>query len=481
MLQKFLLLTASVLALCTLALFQSPFAHAAPESAYIVNSSADTNDGQCNAQNCTLREAINAANASAGLDTINFHIGGCACIIYPLAVLPPISDPVIINGYTENGAMPANSDNPTVLKITLRGSLAPAAQPGLRITGGGSTVKGLVINDFDFAGIWLRDKGGNTIAGNFIGTFASGISASPNDRGILISDGSTKNFIGGTAYELRNLISGNTLAGVEVANTGADNNTIVGNIIGVNINSDPRGNGKGIVLHSKKNLVGLGSTPYGINLIAANLGAGIEISGANAKGNVVAFNLIGSFDGPAAGNGTYGVLLADGATKNTIGTVDSPNYIFGNGANGIAVLGDTTKQNSLRGNFIESNGGLGIDLNQDGVTPNDTLDADGGANLRQNFPTVSFVVNKKVKGKLVGTPNMRYAIELYATLICDVTGYGEGQFIGSVTITTDAAGKANWNYTHANVFQDQLFITAIATDRKGNSSEFSKCKQVATN
>ncbi len=44
-------------------------AHAA---GFVVNSTADTDDGTCDAANCTLREAINAANAMAGTDTITF-------------------------------------------------------------------------------------------------------------------------------------------------------------------------------------------------------------------------------------------------------------------------------------------------------------------------------------------------------------------------------------------------------------------------
>jgi CSLREA domain-containing protein len=42
----------------------------------IVNSLADTNDGACNSSHCTLREAMNAANASLGADTINFNLSG---------------------------------------------------------------------------------------------------------------------------------------------------------------------------------------------------------------------------------------------------------------------------------------------------------------------------------------------------------------------------------------------------------------------
>ena len=50
-------------------------ARAAPQT-YTVNSLADTDDGACDANNCTLREAINAANANSGADTIKFSVSG---------------------------------------------------------------------------------------------------------------------------------------------------------------------------------------------------------------------------------------------------------------------------------------------------------------------------------------------------------------------------------------------------------------------
>src|SRR5438105_8140713 len=53
-----------------------PIAHAT--STYIVNTTDDHDDGVCNAADCTLREAINAANALVNSNTsprnINFSI-----------------------------------------------------------------------------------------------------------------------------------------------------------------------------------------------------------------------------------------------------------------------------------------------------------------------------------------------------------------------------------------------------------------------
>ena len=42
---------------------------------FTVTKTADTNDGVCDAD-CSLREAVSAANAAAGADTIDFAAGG---------------------------------------------------------------------------------------------------------------------------------------------------------------------------------------------------------------------------------------------------------------------------------------------------------------------------------------------------------------------------------------------------------------------
>lgn len=51
------------------------FVQAAPLSTFTVTKTADTNDGMCDAD-CSLREAIIAANANPGADIINFSVHG---------------------------------------------------------------------------------------------------------------------------------------------------------------------------------------------------------------------------------------------------------------------------------------------------------------------------------------------------------------------------------------------------------------------
>ena len=62
--------------IAALAIALAPFVFPAPASAasFTVTKTADTNDGVCDAD-CSLREAISAANAAAGADTITVPAG----------------------------------------------------------------------------------------------------------------------------------------------------------------------------------------------------------------------------------------------------------------------------------------------------------------------------------------------------------------------------------------------------------------------
>lgn len=182
------------------------------QTTFTVNSANDVDDGTCNVTHCSLREAINAANANAGLDIIAFNITGAGPhTIQPTAGLPAVTDAVIIDGYTQSGAS-VNTNGPdqgtnAVLQIEVDGSNSGGAG-FLRIasTGGGSTVKGLVINRFG-AGITVQSSG-NTIEGNFIGTDVGGTAAQSNTgvAGVHIEN-AANNTIGGSATAARNILS----------------------------------------------------------------------------------------------------------------------------------------------------------------------------------------------------------------------------------------------------------------------------------
>lgn len=74
---------------------------------FVVNATGNLEDqnpgnGVCKTElnECTLRAAIQEANALAGTDTITFNIGTGNPLITPLTALPAITTQVIIDGNT---------------------------------------------------------------------------------------------------------------------------------------------------------------------------------------------------------------------------------------------------------------------------------------------------------------------------------------------------------------------------------------------
>lgn len=526
----------------------------------------------------SLRQAIFDANANHGLDTIAFDIaGGGVRTIMPSSELPPITDPVIIDGTSQ----PGYAGTPL---IELDGSLAGFFESGLTIEAGNSVVKGLAINHFHDDGIDLMYRGGNVLVGNYIGTDPTGAQAQGNGIGVMI--GSDNNLIGGTEAGAGNLISGNG-GGIEILGSGATNNSIQGNYIGtdatgtqalgnttgvdilggrnntvggtatgagnlisgnsatgLSLGSDGnivRGNyigtdvtgaravgnfngvsilgeanfvggttpgsgnviagnggpgieiifvsgnviqgdyigtdatgtqalgngGDGVVLNGSNNTVG-GTTAGAGNLIAANGGSGIAIQ---ARGNAVEGNLIGtdiSGTNPL-GNSMDGVSLLTGASGNTVGgtVAGAGNTIAFNSLSGVLVNQGT--DNAIQGNAIFANGGLGIELVDQG-------------NHDQEAPMLiaasSDGQNTTVVGTLTSAPNTDFVLEFFSNTECGLGGYGQGEiFLGSLTVTTDDTGLVEFTAMLDPVDVGQ-FITATATDPEGNTSQFSNCVAV---
>jgi CSLREA domain-containing protein len=291
----------------------------------VVNSTDDVDDGTCNANHCSLREALNAAAVHTGPDTISFNIPptdpGCdasgVCTIRPANVLPSVTDGgTIIDGYTQPGASP--NSNPfgqpinAALKIVLDGSQIPYYPTGLTISSAGNTVRGLVIQRFN-DGIYVSDASDNRIEGNFIGTDVHG-SADAGNRchGVSISGvqdgpGSTNNVLGGSSPQARNLIAGNDCVGVGIGSVG--NNKVLGNYIGTNASGTSAlpNNGDGVYVFnvSNNNMIG-GQATDEANLIAFNGMHGVEIHGSyGAARNTITHNRIHS-------NGGKGIALLSG-------------------------------------------------------------------------------------------------------------------------------------------------------------------------
>jgi CSLREA domain-containing protein len=338
-------------------------AQAATAATFTVTSTADTASGSCGA-NCTLRDAIIAANATPGADTINFNIGGSSGLktIAVTSPLPVITDTVTIDGYTQPGAsantLGLNAGNNAVLNIQLSGAGAGDSVVGLRISTSNSIIRGLIINNFSECGIRIDTGTGNTVAGNFIGTNAAGNAASGNfNRGILIV-GSTGNFVGDGTNAGRNLISGNFGTGISITGGGSAN--VSNNYIGTNAAGTaaiPNTQAGIRIADSSNSTIGSATTGAG-NVISGNDSHGIEIVQSAlttaASGNLVIGNLIGlAANGTAAlGNTGSGVLINAGG--NTVGGTNAVrrNVISANKGNGVSISTSYGANNLVQGNYI---------------------------------------------------------------------------------------------------------------------------------
>jgi len=477
----------------------------------------DAGDAVANDGVCTLREAIQRANARAWFvddcgwgqpylpgepltrDRIVFAIPGAGPIANELnkalsaitgvgptftihlnSALPAITDAVEIDATTQPGA--ACTTWPPTLKVVLDGSALSGTEDGLAISAADTLVRGLAIHSFPGDGVDITGDGAR-LSCNFIGTGADGtvdlgnagagvrISGSP--VGVLV--GTDGDGVGDVAE--RNLISGNDGGGIHVTGTGG---VIAGNLIGPD-REGACGIGNataGIIADSVELLVGADvDDPGGVegNFIACNASHGLVVTGAatdglTARGNEIQDNA----DAGIFVSGVPGDVYLD------------DNHVGGNGGAGVLVASDAHGVH-LRRNRLVGNDGLGIDLVAagavaDGVTANDTGDADTGANGLQNFPVLESALytggTVAVTGHLESAANADYVIEFFAIDEADASGHGQGdRFLGELAVTTDANGQVSFATSLSGNAEDD-WLSATATDASGNTSEFSAARSI---
>ena len=481
--KKFRLFNALVMALLVIGLVGFPSGHASAGggglTVTVVNEGNDATpgDGICatGTGSCTLRAAIQEANALAGPQSIFFNLPGSG--IHSISItsgpLPDITDQLTLDGTTQ--------PNCTVPCIVLSGANLVGSYNGVTVTSDFNIVAGFIITSWSLDGIVIQGNG-NLIQANDIGFWPGNPSLLPNAYGVEVKG--LNNVIGGSGAAARNVISGNTYEGIAVARSGgpASGNMIQGNYIGTNAAGTaalPNGqSGIAVYLTASNTRIG-GATAATRNVISGNAWRGVD---SGAPGTRILGNFIGTTkNGTAALGNSLGGIYFDGGTAIVGGgTAGGSNIIAFNGGDGIGVYGATTRAN-LRRNSIHSNSGLGIDLWNDGVTLNDTFDVDTGPNGLQNFPIITSPVSAThtLTATLRSVTGQTYRLDFYSSPAgtCDPTHYGEGKkWLGTVPVTTNVDGVWSGSVTTSYPFTAGQLITATATDTAGNTSEFSYCR-----
>jgi CSLREA domain-containing protein len=417
------------LVLAALACWMAPLEAAT----FSVNTTADNGTGGCTALECTLREAIVAANATAAADTINFGIGSPATGELRIALaspLPTITQPVTIDGYSQPGSAVNTSANASdaTLRIRVDGNFSR----GLAVCADDVTIRGLAITGFAGAGIAFGETNGGAtcaatptggrILGSFVGLRTNGSTVGSNANGIIVNNAVVD--IGSEDDADRNVVSGNTERGIRVAGSASATSGIYNNLIGT-----------------------------------GRLGSGSD-----------------------RGNGASGIELSAGATAVEIGSNTARNLIAFNGT-GLLVSNTASSNHRFFANEFRRNDGLGIDLFPIGATPNDVNDVDTGVNGLQNAPEVL----SGARTETGATANLRldvghagelvYRIALYASPVCDASGFGEGEFLLAQQLRTISASSETFTLNSISMppMPPGTVFTATATDPDGNTSEFSEC------
>ena len=487
-------------------------APASPAAIYIVTTTADAGPG-------SLRQAILDANmlTPGAHDVIQFNIApaGVLHTIFPLTPLPWLLDPagVKIDGLTQPGATQGAGPPSTLnLSIEIDGINCPSVGPpgstrGLVLQSSNDTIQGLIVNNWYESGICTQ--GGpineyaqfNLVRWNISGMDSTGTVCKGNGRGqqalwagICICNAPQGEIPAFASYNTiqENLSSCNYTEGITVVGPiqpgDVNNNFVLGNYVGTDITGTlDRGNvHEGICLCE--------GTHH--NLVRGNLSSGndydgIGLSGYNnvpfppappiqTRSNQIDSNTVGiDVNGNPLPNTMAGITVGEYGPSQW-GCADSNiiehNTIAENGWDGVAVWEDgvnntNADQNLITQNSIYDNDSLGIDLQNNGVTPNDPVDGDTGPNQEMNFPVITSASysggNTTISGTL-DTPNPNTTtVEVFQARL-DPTGYGEGEtYLGSAI--PNVAG--NWGLTTASLAVGDS-VTATTTDQNNNTSEF---------
>jgi CSLREA domain-containing protein len=332
-----------------------------------VNSPNDVGDGLCDAAHCSLRDAIQAANATAGVDQILHNVE----TITPRTPLPPITEAVRVNARPDGRCF----FDTLVLQLDGEGADFPGLvfAPG----SGGSVI--CLVNVRGFANGIEFQSNDNAIRFSTIGTSLDATAADPNsESGILITG--DNNLIGGKGIVDRNVISGNALHGVSV-DASADGTRIEGNLIGTDASGGTaiaNGFGVDVAEAASETTVG-GPEPGAGNVISGNI-IGVNSADGRVVGNLIGLDVTGTAALPNFGPGVLalGPIQIGGrseAERNVIGGQEIADVVLqgratvqgnwiGVAADGAELPGDAARTNGIR--LLEGSDGATIGGTENG-------------------------------------------------------------------------------------------------------------------
>ncbi|MGA3362226.1 MAG: hypothetical protein ABSD82_09360 [Solirubrobacteraceae bacterium] len=324
-----------------------------PGPLFEVTKTADSNDGQCYIYNCSLRDAIIAADAYTGsFPQIGFNIGSGAQTISVTSPLPAITTGVTMSATTQ----PGFAGTPL---ITLDGTgCTPSPCDGLDIDNTmGTLVRGLIISNFAGWGIVLNGGATNLVAGDWIGWGSPSILAGNGTGGIEVLN-SSNNTIGGTTAADRVVVGGNgghvgNGTDIDITGAGSTTNTVEGDWVALGpdgVTAADDAVGVQIDTGAANNTIGGSRTAGDGNLIFGLYQEGVYLAGAGT-GNLIAGNTIGV---NASGVLTPGA----GPFDQGIGVENSPGTTIGDSA------APGTQANTANGNVIvNQTGDVGVFIN----------------------------------------------------------------------------------------------------------------------
>ncbi len=289
----------------------------------------------------------------------------------------------------------------------------------------------------------LNTIAGVTIQNNYLGFDASGLLPRNNTGdGIEIGGTSSTLLIGGSAYNLRNVIGNNAQIGLRISN-GTVSTIVKGNFFGLGVNGNtaaPNGNGMEInntvavtvggPLLAERNIIS-SNTQYGIRMnlstpvLVQNNYVGLDSTGLIARGNLqrgISINNAASLTIGGTAYNLRNVVANNGQVG--IGVDNSPGVIFKGNFIGLAKNGTTAMGNLGHGVLIErSNGALiggptpaernvvassgqrGLEINQSSsiVFVNNYVGVDSTATLMRGNTQVGVAINNCSNAIVGGT------------------------------------------------------------------------------